>query len=177
MKNIFKKLSFDKLSVKGEILFLASFFTLLILIIFGLFLTFTYSDILFQNAKTSIAHANADVIDYMDDYFTSINGILSALAQNEYVLNAYHNDLSKARALDHFELFSEANPSIDFLFSGYENGFLLINDYIPPEGYDPRIRPWYTKARDLRGEFTTTQPYQEANYKEWVFAASKALIN
>jgi len=177
MKNLFKKLSFDKLSVKGEILFLASFFTLLILIIFGLFLTFTYSDILYQNARRSIAHANADVLNYLDNYFTNIDGILSALAQNKDVLNAYHNDLSKTKALEHYELISKANPSIDFLFSGYENSLLLINDYTPPEDYDPRIRPWYTNARDQMSEFTTTQPYQEANSKEWVFAASKALIN
>src|SRR6056297_2134680 len=113
MKNIFKKLSFDKLSVKGEILILASFFTLLILVIFGLFLTFTYSDILYQNARRSIAHANTDVLVYMNNYFTNIDAILSALSQNEDVLNASHKALSKKRALELYELFNEADPNID----------------------------------------------------------------
>lgn len=166
-----------KLSVKGEIIFLASLFTLLILIVFVLFLNLLFSDTLNQNAKRSIENANADVINYMDNYFTNINGILSVLSQNKDVINAIDSEQSKKRTLELFDLFAKVFPSIDFLFSGYENGFLLINDYIPPEGFDSRNRPWYTEAFDHMPEFSTTPPYHEAKSKEWVFATSKALIN
>ncbi len=177
MSRFFKKLSFGKLSVKGEIIFLASFFTLLILIIFVLLMNLLFLDTLNQNARRSIKNANSDVINYMNNYFTNISGILSVLSQNKDVINAVNNEQSKKRALELFDLFAKAFPSIDFLFSGYENGFLVINDYTPPEGFDSRNRPWYTEALDNMPEFSTTPPYQEANSREWVFATSKALIN
>src|SRR6056297_3228801 len=125
MINFFKKRSFGKLSVKGEIIFLASLFTLLIMIIFSFFLGLTFSDTLYKNARRTIQHANTDVIDYMNNYFTNIYEILNVLSQNEDVINAVDNEQRKNRALNLYDLFSKANPSIDFLFSGYENGFLL----------------------------------------------------
>ena len=83
MSRFFKKLSFGKLSVKGEIIFLASFFTLLILIIFVLLMNLLFLDTLNQNARRSIKNANSDVINYMNNYFTNISGILSVLSQNK----------------------------------------------------------------------------------------------
>ena len=80
------------------------------------------------------------------------------------------------RILDLYRSFSRANNNITYIYSGYENGLLLINDYTPPDGYDPTIRPWYQAAMDSRPLTSIGLPYQEIKTGEWLISTSRAFM-
>ena len=47
-------------------------------------------------------------------------------------------------------------------FDVYDGMFLTGHDtWMPPEDFDPTIRPWYTAAMEANGEIAITQPYSD----------------
>jgi diguanylate cyclase (GGDEF)-like protein len=54
---------------------------------------------------------------------------------------------------------------------------LLINNYTPPPGFDPTVRPWYKAAIKSFPNISQGIPYQEIKTKEWLVSISKALID
>lgn len=60
---------------------------------------------------------------------------------------------------------------------GYKNGLLSINDYEPPEGYNPVTRPWYTAAVKTSPEISEGKPYKEIKTKKWLVSVSKTLLD
>jgi hypothetical protein len=66
------------------------------------------------------------------------------LSQVDEVRNAPEVSLKdREKALILYRRFQEIDPDTNCIYPGYADGTLLINDYLPPGGYDPRIRPWY----------------------------------
>ncbi len=62
------------------------------------------------------------------------------------------------------------------VYIGLKNGTMIDGaGWVPPEGYDPRIRPWYKKAiKDNQITFTT--PYVDMTTNKMVIAIVKPLI-
>lgn len=82
---------------------------------------------------------------------------------------------ARQRILDSYRAFSKANKNITYIYSGYESGLMLINDYTPPQGFDPTTRPWYRAAMAIKPETSIGLPYQEIKSKEWLVSTSRAL--
>ena len=71
----------------------------------------------------------------------------------------------------------KTDPDINYIYSAYKNGFLLINDYTPPEGFDPTVRPWYKAALKSAPHISPGIPYREIKTKKWLVSISKVLID
>ena len=61
---------------------------------------------------------------------------------------------------------------------GYINGRFFSGTYwIPPEGYDSRIRPWYTKPMENPGKITILEPYVDVQSGNTMMALGKTLCD
>ena len=61
---------------------------------------------------------------------------------------------------------------------GYINGrFFSGTNWVPPEGYDATIRPWYTKPMEKPGEITILDPYVDVQSGNVMLALGKTLCD
>ena len=167
-----------KISIRREIFNSSLIFTAIILVIFSLLLSYILYNVGMSKAYNIIKQRNYAINFYLDGYFSEINNTINVLAAHNDVQNApWLEPSDRQRVLNLYKSFSEANKNITYVYSGYKNGLLLINDYIPPEGYDPVTRPWYQSAMSVKPEVTTGIPYQEIKDNEWLLSTSKALFS
>ena len=69
---------------------------------------------------------------------------------------------------EHFSVITEAEPKISSVYFGDVNGNMFIYpEQELPEGYDPRVRPWYKKAVQVNGP-AWSEPYEDASSGKWV---------
>lgn len=153
-------------------------FSCVILIVFGIFL----GNILFRSgiskAHEIVKQRNYAVNYFIDGFFSEVNNTIEILADNKDVQDLPWLDLTgRERVLNLLKSYSKANKNITYVYSGYENKELLINDYTPPDKFDPTLRPWYQAAMAVKPKISTGLPYQEIKSKEWLFGTSKALFS
>ncbi len=167
-----------KASIKKEVFYLAALFSILMLIVYGFIFSISLFDISIETAESSVKETNMQISIFTEGYFAEITNTIEALAEYPDIKNIMTSDEeAKERALTIYENFSNTNDNIAYIYSGYENGLLLINDYTPPEGYDPTDRPWYIAAVEEMPETSIGLPYQEANTEEWLISQSKVLLD
>lgn len=94
------------------------------------------------------------------------------------MINAAKNSQSqKEQVLSLFQTHNHFLPNIKYVFSGYEDGTLLIDNWKPSADYDPKKRPWYQVALKSSPNISGGIPYKDANTKEELVSISKALID
>ncbi|MDZ7832401.1 MAG: sensor domain-containing diguanylate cyclase [Desulfobacterales bacterium] len=140
------------------------------------------SAILYYNGINSayavIRNKNQAATNYIQGHFTPLRSAVQFLARKPEVIYAVEDPLShKEKALSLFETLKKFLPNINYIYSGYEDGTLLINDYTPPKGYDPRKRPWYLAALKASPDISGGIPYREAKTREWLVSFSKVLTD
>ncbi len=129
-----------------------------------------------ENAREKLKSVNQHLTTYTE-------GVLESLVISTK-MNAAYPEVRQYKAGDKqvqatilklFAATTQSNPNIKFSYAGYEDGTLLINNYLPPHGYDPRVRPWYTSALASFPSLSVGLPYQEAVTNEWLVSISLAL--
>jgi diguanylate cyclase (GGDEF)-like protein len=70
-----------------------------------------------------------------------------------------------------------ADPDIKYIYSGYEDGSLLINNYITTERFDSVLRPWYQAAVKAAPSISEGVPYRDIKNGEWLISIGKVLID
>lgn len=138
--------------------------------------TLYYSGV--NSAYAVIRNKNQAATNYIQGNFMPLRSAVQFLAQKSEVIYAVQEPLSqKEKALSLFETLKNSLLNINYIYSGYEDGTLLINDYSPPKGYDPRKRPWYLAAIKTAPDISGGIPYQEAKTSEWLVSFSKILTD
>lgn len=129
-------------------------------------------------ARERIAGANRQISAYVEAHLEGLAATVRIMAASPDVV---HGDTggedSRARARTYFRFVEISNPNVKYCFAGYENGELLINDYVPPTGYDPRTRPWYAAAVSSWPEMNIGLPYREFVDQEWLVSISSAFFD
>lgn len=129
-------------------------------------------------AHDFIKNANAAAAEVIKGYFRKFYvtiEFLSNIAEVRYA--AYLGEEERSKVLQLYKLIQEADKDVNYLYSGYANGFLLINDYEPAEGFNPTVRPWYIAAVESKPNATGGIPYREFKTNELLFSVSKALLD
>jgi len=165
-----------KSSIKREIFQSSAILALIIVTIFGLFLStlLYYSQI--SKARAVINRTNHAIFLFIDGYFTEIINTITMLDESKEIRDAMASGKeAHQRILDGYRSIAKANKNLTFIYSGYENGLMLINNYTPPEGFDPTTRPWYQAAMATRPLMSIGLPYQDIKSKEWLISTSRAL--
>ncbi|MDD2899138.1 MAG: diguanylate cyclase [Desulfuromonadaceae bacterium] len=144
--------------------------------IFGFLLSalLYYSEL--TKARALIGRTSHGVALFIDGYFTEIINTIEVLEENKEIRDAMAlgND-ARERILDGYRSITKANKNIAYIYSGYENGLMLINDWTPPDGFIPSTRPWYRAAIADKNGTSIGLPYQEVKTKEWLVSTSRAL--
>lgn len=165
-----------KQGIRRELLISALVITLVTLVFTGVLLV----SLLVRNSNRRTAeylvHRNTAITFFIRGYFTEISNTLSVLAGDPRVTDAAAVGAETHPAvLERFRAFMQANSNILFLYSGYEDRLMLINDWEPPEDFDHRTRPWYLAAMERPGTVVVTEPFLEAATGEWIISPSRTL--
>lgn len=144
--------------------------------VFGFLLSTLLYYLQISKARAVINRTNHAIVLFIDGYFTEIINTITMLDDNKEVRNAISSGKdAHQRILDGYRGIAKANKNLTFIYSGYENGLMLINNYTPPEGYDPTTRPWYQAAMAAKPGVSIGLPYQEIKSQDWLISTSKAL--
>ncbi|MCX5875244.1 MAG: diguanylate cyclase [Deltaproteobacteria bacterium] len=144
--------------------------------IFGFLLSAILYYSAISKARAVISRTNRGVVLFIDGYFSEISNTITMLDEIKEIKDAMALDEeNRQHILASYRSFSKANKNITYIYSGYENGLMLINDYTPPEGFDPTTRPWYRAAMAIKPETSIGLPYQEIKSKEWLVSTSRVL--
>ncbi len=163
-------------SIKREIFQSSALLALIVMAVFGFFISTILYNFEISKARGVINQTNYAVTLFIDGYFSEIVNTLTVLDENRDIRDAMAlGEDVRQRILDGYRSILKANKNIIFIYSAYENGLLLINDYTPPEGFDPTIRPWYRAAMATKPETSIGLPYQEIKTNEWLVSTSRAL--
>jgi diguanylate cyclase (GGDEF)-like protein/PAS domain S-box-containing protein len=163
-------------SIKREIFQYSALLALIVMAVFGFFLSSILYHSEIAKARSVINRTNHAHALFIDGYFTEIIHTIKVLAENREIREAMAlGEEARQRILDGYRSIRQANKNISFIYSGYENGLMLINNYTPPAGFDPTIRPWYQAAMAIKPETSIGLPYQEIKTDEWLVSTSRAL--
>ena len=144
--------------------------------VFGFFLSTMLYVVETSKARAVMKGTNHAVVLFVEGYFAEIINTIAVLNENREIPEATAlGGEARQRILDGYRSISKISRNIAYVYSGYENGLMLINDYTPPEGYDPSTRPWYQAAMASKPETAIGLPYQDIKSKEWLISISKAM--
>ena len=163
-------------SIRREIFQSSALLALVVVAVFGFFLSTVlyYTEV--SKARAVISQTNQAVSLFIEGYFAEIMNTITVLNENTEIREAMAlGKEARQRILVRYRSLARANKNIAYVYSGYENGLMLINDYSPPEVFDPTTRPWYRAAMATRPETSIGLPYQDIKTKEWLISTSKAL--
>lgn len=170
-------LRLNKRTIKGEFFVTGLTSVLIISMIFIALAVGSVYLLRLDNARQTLKTANLHIATYTD-------GILKSLVMSSKTNAAFPGAMDYASdnysaqnsLLQLFAATTQANPNIKYSFAGYEDGSLLIEDYVPPVGFDSRLRPWYTSAVEQYPDISVGLPYQDAKTEEWLVSVSLAMV-
>lgn len=170
-------LRLNKRTIKGEFFVTGLTSVLIISMIFIALAVGSVYLLRLDNARQILKTANLHIATYTD-------GILKSLVMSTKTNAAFPGAMDYASdnysaqnsLLQLFAATTQANPNIKYSFAGYEDGSLLIEDYVPPVGFDSRLRPWYTSAVEQYPDISVGLPYQDAKTEEWLVSVSLAMV-
>jgi len=123
-----------------------------------------------------IAETNAErVAESYSAFFSkveSLGAVANAAVQEIYSLNL-DDRLFKDSLLKRFKSIKDSEAEVMYVYFGRADDGLMIMypDEELPEGYDPRVRPWYQDASKA-GKAVWTEPYKDATTGKWVITYS-----
>lgn len=168
----------NRMTIKKELFTSSIILSCAILVIFSILLgvTLYYSGI--SNARAIIRQRNNAVNYFIGGYFTKIHNAVEFLSTNNKIKNAPSlGESGRQEILSLYKSLEEADPDINYIYSAYTDGSLLINNYTPPVGYNPVLRPWYQVAIESAPDISDGLPYREIKSKQWLVSISKVLID
>lgn len=132
-----------------------------------------------QNAEAVIRNKNSTVATLIQGYFAPLRKAIEFAGEEVSASEHWHLDAAEPRQeiLSMYHILQNTIPNIHFIYSGYKDGSLLINNYTPPEGYDAVQRPWYQAAIETHPLISDGVPYQEILSEEWLVSLGKTLTN
>ena len=152
--------------------------SVIILIFFGILFTIILYKTGISNVNEFLKQKNIATKNFIGGYFTELYNSVEFLSKLEKVKKAASLPPKQQKeVLDIYKSLKKTNKEIKYIYSGYNNGLLLINNYIAPKNYNPVTRPWYQAAVKSYPHIARGTPYQEIKTKEWLISISKALTN
>ena len=132
-----------------------------------------------QNAEAVIRNKNLTVATLIQGYFAPLRQAVEFSAGEGPGIDHGHFDDAETqqKILDMYRILQGTLPNINYVYSGYEDGSLLINDYTPPDGFDATQRPWYQAAIQTHPDASDGIPYMEIITEEWLVSIGKTLTD
>ncbi|WP_036225551.1 methyl-accepting chemotaxis protein [Mesoaciditoga lauensis] len=132
-----------------------------------------------KTSQVNTVHLDAQILNQL---FTTDKSIIGHTAKDPRLLAAPtltksefespENTLRKyfQTTVDDYSFFSS-------IYIGTKNGnFFIYPKQNLPQGYDPRVRPWYKSAMNSDGPIVT-EPYKDASTGKWVMTAADKVVD
>ncbi|MBN2040931.1 MAG: diguanylate cyclase [Spirochaetes bacterium] len=154
------------------------FLVLSIVIVLGSFTVFFIYKSKMDTTRELIKQRNLAVSYHLTGYFTPLRNITEYLSRHKLVKNPDKlNNKQTRELLNLFLVMEKSNPDINYIYSGYFNNSLVINNYTPPKNYSPVSRPWFQAALKSAPYISPGIPYTEIQTGEWLISLSKVLYD
>ena len=163
------------LSLKEEIFLLTITLTIFILLIFGIYFSYYYYKFNIQKVYDIIRQTNINSTEIIGNFFKNTCDYIMFLKDSDEVVDAYYSEKESKKVLKILKNIQINNQYFTYIYIGYKNNKMLINDWTPPEGFDLTKRPWYIAAKENAYNLTIGLPYREIKTKEWLLSQSIAL--
>lgn len=160
-----------------------SLYSILMIVLIGALvlqsILFYYPQIL-SKTYDFLQEKNNHLKTFIEGYFKEIINSVKILAANEDIIEVPYKDAAaRRRALAVFKEFQQVNHNIYYIYAGYTNNLLLINDYEPPPGYQVFSRPWYKSIMDEPApkKMVVGLLYEEIKTKEKLLSTTHILTS
>lgn len=170
----------QKLTIKQEVFNVGFIFSMVTLLLFGSVLCVSIYFLEVNNAKDTLQGVNYHMAVVAKNESKSISSTLKVLSNDL--------DIREAGFADNIELTDEvkklyrdyynADNSITHIYSAYENGKIIINDWEPPIDFDPTTRPWYINAKKINENgVVQSRTYKDIISGQWQISSSTPLYS
>ncbi len=129
-----------------------------------------------RNVNDVMSERNIAVKYFIDGYFAKIFSSIEFLSKIKNVRNRPSGKVKK-EVLKLYASLKQVDPDIDFIYSGYQDGSILINDYVVPKDFNSTLRPWYKAALKSNPNISKGVSYRDIVTKEWLISVSKVLVD
>nr|WP_185806939.1 methyl-accepting chemotaxis protein [Bacillus sp. HMF5848] len=170
-----KKAKKNKQSLQRQILL--PFLSLFILSGVGLsVVAFQYTvQITTDELTTSMQGDIVQLNNTLDILFNSLEG---TIRQESTSVDLRKAKYQKSPILNKFKEITDSNPRIKNIYFGTSDGeMILYPTQDLPSDFDPRVRPWYEKAKANPNEVVWTDPYIDSASKKFTVSITKAISN
>ncbi len=167
----------QKSSIGRELLFSNLGFSFLLLVVIGCFNAQWLYNARLDNAITALKQRNTAISSQFGEYLANSVHLVETLAQSPLIQQAGFDPQLGNEAIERYSYIQSASRSNMLVFSGYDNGALLIYAYSLPLNSDSRTRDWYQQAIATPGAVITTMPYMDLASEAWMVAIAKEFRN
>lgn len=126
-----------------------------------------------DDAKNALRACNSQIVTYTEGMFHENATLLQLLARDKSIIHAATSDPAPVVAI--YDSLFERNSNVTYIYSGYEDGSLIINNYPTPQDYNATLRPWYRAAMATDG--VARLVYSDAATGDWLFSQCIKLMD
>jgi hypothetical protein len=168
MKRIKKNLKIDMyLHILG--------FNFLIFMFLLIFFLEKYYEGVYDRAITILKYKNENLALEFNNYFSNIKKHLNILKNEKDIILSFYNNEHDNENLLKLKSIKNEDKTIKYIYIGYKNNKLLINDWEIPKNFDLTKRPWYINAKNKKeNDFLI---YEDIKTKEWLLSKSEAIYD
>ena len=143
--------------------------------IIGFLANKTAIDILSDNLTENTNNVTIQLTDGFDKVFEGYNNSLVMLRNNKKLKNTFNTPENEI--LDIFRNYESGHDDVTAAYIGTTDGkmYFLKSENLPSD-FDPRKRPWYKNAKDLKKP-VWTNPYTDASSGNTIVTGSISVYN
>jgi len=165
--------------LQKQIFGIATILALFIIFLLGITISIILYNQGIRNAEAVIRNKNITVTTGIFYYFAPLRKAVEFAAGHGTGIDhgRFQEAETRQAILNMYTILQNTIPNINFVYSGYEDGSLLINNYTPPEGFNSVQRPWYQAAIQAHPLASDGIPYLEIITEEWLVSIGKTVTN
>jgi diguanylate cyclase (GGDEF)-like protein len=165
--------------LQQQIFGIATILAMFIILLLGITISIVLYNQGIQNAEAVLQNKNKTVTTLIQGYFAPLRKAVEYAAGDGTGIDhgRFQEAETRQAILNMYTFLQNTIPNINFVYSGYEDGSLLINNYTPPKGFDSVQRPWYQAAIQAHPLASDGIPYQDIITKEWLVSIGKTMTD
>jgi len=167
-------------SVFKQLLFVWLAFFLMTFISY-LFVKNIVNDYLTKEAKNALTYTQSKIATDLLQAETSVQNIAQSIrtmilrGNSASVIQEYLNEITKYLMSNDTRV--SGFSGVYGVFDVFKNKYLDGTDWVLPEGYNPKERPWYKAAMAAGSSVATTAPYVDAQTGEIIISYSERILD
>lgn len=105
------------------------------------------------------------------------NSSFAKIASDSFLYDLEEENRQKKTMMEILRNVGNSDEDIIGTYMGtYDGDMYIYPEQALPDGFDPRVRPWYEKAKENIGQVIWTEPYADASSGNIIISAAKAIV-